>query len=483
VAHWSRNTIKTTVLIALTTLIAICTISHPSFAVSTDENVVVQWNKLVLQIVRETRPSPPVVSRALAIVHTSMYDAWAAYDPVALGTQLGDDLRRPEIERTLDNKNQAISYAAYRALVDLFPSRKADFDAKMLALGYNPNNNSIPAGIGNSAAAAVIAFRHNDNSNQLGVLSASQLPYSDYTNYQPVNTINTLNDPNRWQPTPFFNPATGQFDIVRSFITPHWGYVTPFAMTSGSQFRPQQGPAQYPHGSYIAQANEILHLSAKLTDEHKMISEYWSDGPNTETPPGHWMLFAQFISQRDQHTLDEDVKLFFALANALMDAGIAAWDSKRAWDSVRPITAIRFLKAGKPIRAWGGPYMGTVKMSGEQWLPYQPNTFITPPFAEFVSGHSTFSSASAEILRLFTGSDNFGASVTLAAGSSQIEPGVTPASPVILTWPTFTSAADQAGMSRLYGGIHFMDANTQGQIMGQQIGALVWAKAQTYFNQ
>ncbi len=161
-----------------------------------------------------------------------------------------------------------------------------------------------------------------------------------------------------------------------------------------------------------------------------MIAEYWSDSPNSEQPPGHWALFAQFVSQRDHHTLDEDVKMFFALSNAIFDAGIAAWDTKRAYDSVRPITAISLLYKGKTIRAWGGPGKGTIEINGSYWLPYQPATFPTPPFPDYVSGHSTYSAAAARILQLWTGSDRFGDSVTVPAGSSKIEPGITPAHPV-----------------------------------------------------
>jgi hypothetical protein len=212
-----------------------------------------------------------------------------------------------------------------------------------------------------------------------------------------------------------------------------------------------------------------------------MIAEYWSDGPNTVQPPGHWALFAQFVSQRDQHTLDDDVKMFFALSNAIFDAGIAAWDAKRAYDSIRPITAIPLLYRGQTIRAWGGPGKGTVKMDGAQWLPYQAATFPTPPFPDYVSGHSAYSAAAARILELWTGSDRFGDSVTLAAGSSKIEPGITPASPVTLRWQTFTDAANEAGMSRRYGGIHFRAADLAGRLLGRLVAFEAWERAQAYF--
>lgn len=218
-----------------------------------------------------------------------------------------------------------------------------------------------------------------------------------------------------------------------------------------------------------------------LTDKQKVISEYWSDGPNTEQPPGHWALFAQWVSERDHHTLDDDVKMFFALSNATFDAGIAAWDAKRAFDSVRPATAIPILFRGKTIRAWGGPGKGTVEMDGTQWIPYQAATFPTPPFPDYVSGHSTYSAAAAKILELWTGSDRFGDSVTLPAGSSKIERGITPSRPVTLRWETFSDAAAEAGMSRRYGGIHFRAADMAGRLLGRTVALQVWSKAQAYF--
>jgi hypothetical protein len=130
------------------------------------------------------------------------------------------------------------------------------------------------------------------------------------------------------------------------------------------------------------------------------------------------------------------------------------------------------------VLAWGGPYQGTQLISGETFRTYIP----TPPFAEYVSGHSTFSAASAEILKSVAGSDAFGAFVTIAAGASPIEPGAVPAQPVTLSWPTFSAAADQAGISRRYGGIHFQSGDLDARALGRQVGALVWEKANTYFD-
>ena len=174
-------------------------------------------------------------------------------------------------------------------------------------------------------------------------------------------------------------------------------------------------------------------------------------------------------------------KLFFLVANAVFDAGIAAWDAKVYYDAPRPITAIHFLKAGEKIRAWAGPGLRAQVMDGTEWQPYQPTWFPTPPFPEYVSGHGAFSAAGAEILKRFTGSDAFGASTTIDHGSLGVEVG-TPVLPVTLSWPTFSDAADEAGMSRRYGGIHFEDADTEGRKLGRKVGAAVWERGKRYID-
>jgi hypothetical protein len=446
------------------------------------ESAVMKWDQAALAAVRRTHLGPPMVARALAVAHTSMYDAWAAYDERAVGTRLRGTLRRPASERSEANKERAVSYAAYRTLLDLFPSEQASFDDVMKQIGLDPldisTDASTPTGIGNLAAAAILNFRHHDGANQLGDLAPGS--YSDYTGYQPVNDPYTINDPNRWQPL-LVTDAQGVTTAQR-FVAPHWGLVTPFALTSGAQFRPATVPNLYPSSGYTDQAQELMDYSANLTDAQKTIVEYWADGPGTGLPPGHWALFAQWVSRRDSNGIDDDAKMFFAVTNAMFDASIAVWDCKRAFDYVRPITAVRFLMAGQQILAWGGPFRGTQLTRGEQWQPYQTGAVPTPAFPEFSSGHSAFSAAAAEVLRSFTGSDAFGDSATVTAGSSFVEPRAVPATDIKLSWATFSVAADQAGMSRRYGGIHFKEGDLQSRAMGRRVGAQAWAKAQAYFD-
>jgi hypothetical protein len=245
------------------------------------------------------------------------------------------------------------------------------------------------------------------------------------------------------------------------------------------------------HDAFVQQFTAVLKESQTLTDEKKVITEYWADGPRSNTPPGHWNELAHGISQRDDNSLDEDVQLYFILNCALFDASIAAWDAKRTYDSPRPITAIRYLHAGREIQGWGGKGRGTVTMLGEQWQPYQSPTFVTPAFPEFVSGHSTFSAAAAEILSSFTGSTQFfdGSSrgqdfdsngepdlvgqFVASPGFLKLDEG--PTTTVVLQWNTFQEAADQAGMSRIYGGIHAQDGDLHGRILGQRVAENAFA--------
>ena len=463
-------------------------------------NVVVRWSNALLQGVRDSRLGPPMVSRALAVAHACMYEAWAAYDSHAVGTQLGAALRRPANERSRANKETAISFAAYRAAVDLFPGDKASvFDPLMASLGYDPANLSTDvataAGVGNVAAHAVLDARHHDGANQLGDVSGGTagVPYSDYTHYVPANAPldirvpfdpSTVHDPNAWQPLRYEDAS--HTVVTPAFIGPYWNRVTPFALGRADELRSGTGPARFGTPEFRAQCRELIDLSAGLTDEQKLIAEYWADGPRSELPPGHWNLFAQQVYHRDatgdsEHDLDQAVKLFFALTAAIFDAGICAWDNKIAFNSVRPITGIRLTFLDEPIRAWAGPGQGTRTILGRQWFPYQPTTFPTPPFAEYSSGHSSFSAAGAEILQRFTGSDRFGGSVTFAPGSSRVEPGLTPASELTLSWATFSEAADQAGISRRYGGIHFEQGDLDARATGRQAAKKCWDKARTLF--
>ncbi len=461
----------------------------------TTPTAVVTWNRAALQEVRLARQGPPIAARALAVAHTCIYDAWAPYDARAIASVARTIPRRPAAESTDANKTKAVTFAAYRCLVNLYPAGAARLEATLRAFGYDPldvsTNLATPQGIGNAAAAAVIASRRNDGSNQYGDLAVGA--YADYTGYAAVNALmpfcmpattdtcaTNATDATRWQ------PLTSNTGTLQRFIAPHWERVTPFALSAASQYDSRPETALGPRfllGAAQLQADmdEILSVASTLDANKKLIVEYWADGPESELPPGHWGLFAQAVSARDRNSIDKDAKMFFAMHNASFDAGIVAWHLKRKWDGARPITAVRRLLGGRQTFAWGGPGLPLQWIDAGTWTPYNPGSNLSPAFPGWVSGHATFSAASAAVLRAFTGSDSFGFSTVIPANFGRVEPGV-PAVPTTLSYATFTAAANDAAASRLYAGIHFGDDNSVGLVLGDLAGKQAWSKAQYFFD-
>jgi hypothetical protein len=437
-------------------------------------NVALQWNDAAVTAIHNSKTPPTQAARILAVVHAAMYDAWAAYDAVAVPSVAGGAPRQPQGLDPL-NKASAISYAAYRTLVDLIPSQAAFFRTVMVNnLAYDPSITTTsagsPPGIGNAAAAAQLAFRHRDGSNQLGDLGGA--PYSDYTGYQAVNSPDLVTDPNRWQ------PLRAPDGSVQEFLSPHWGKVTPFALQSADQFRPAQ-PPQAGNWLYIQRMRDALQRNAELDDVAKTSAEYWEDATGSETAPGHWNRIAEEISARDLHTLDQDIKMFFALNQAMLDASIATWDAKRIYDSIRPVSVIRYFFNGQMIQGFiGAGSAGNSAVPGANWQPWT----ATPSYPEFPSDNSAFANAGSEILKRFTGSDVYVKQVKFAAGSSRYDPGVSPANAKILGWFTFSQIAEGAQTSSLPGGTQFDDAGLQGGIMGRAVGGAAWDRYNQLLN-
>ena len=284
-----------------------------------------------------------------------------------------------------------------------------------------------------------------------------------------------------------------------------------------------------------------------LGDFGRVMAEFWADGPKSETPPGHWNVLANLASDElapdlriggrgpAVDRLEWDVKLYLALNGAVHDAAIAAWGLKGHYDTVRPISIVRYMgglgqssdpnqpsyaKEGLPlvpdlvelvtkettapgqrhaalaghegeiaIRAWAGTpedpktqIGGVTWILAVDWVPYQSPNFVTPAFPAYASGHSSFSRAAAEVLTAFTGSEYFpgGASgYTIPAGSLKFEKG--PTTDIRLEWATYFDASDQAGQSRLWGGIHIEADDFVGRELGSQCGMAAWALAQRYY--
>jgi hypothetical protein len=502
---------------------------------------VAQWNEFFLASVVRSGLAPTVTARTMQILHTAIYDAWAAFDPVAVGVH-----SRIEAPGALTGSQnlaaaleEAIGFAAYTAAKAVFPTQGAQLRAFMGSMGYNPDaptgDPATAAGIGKAAAQAVLDYRASDFSNAAN-------GYADTTGYVAVNSgipgaANAPGgpdfDPNAWQPlrvptgthvklkiapdpTFVLTPEPVATSDPRSFriqspLTPHWGEVKAFSLQENSEFRPPAPPRLGDFGVYVdgtgkvttgdaayrEQYGEVLALSASLTDRQKAIAEFWADGPRTETPPGHWNQLAQDVAVRDGHTLEQDVKLFFTLNNALFDASIATWETKYTYNSIRPQSVIHHLYYDQKIIAWLGPDKGSGEILGQEWNAYQQATFVTPPFPDFTSGHSAFSMAAATVLQNFTGSDVFYDGV--GKGSHDLDKDGVPdfagqyiltklafeyydGPPIDLTWETFSEAAEEAGISRLYGGIHFQDANLFGRGIGLNVGESAWDASLKYIS-
>ena len=472
-----------------------------------DQSAAYDWLNVILEAsareVDRVGARPTILSRQMAICTTAMYDAWAAYDDRAVGTQLGRQLRRPPNERTLKNKETAIGYAAYRAMLDQFPADADWITDRARDRGIDPDVTSIdpatPSGIGNLAAMKVIQFRHDDGANQLGDRAGSNgKPYSDYTHYRPVNppSPGPIRDPDCWQEIPFDDGKGGK--KIVPFLTPHWHLVKPFALSRSDQFRPGP-PPKVGTAQMKKEVDECIRVNANLTVEQKAIVEFMRDGPRSTGQSGHWLRFAQAVSRRDSNNLDTDVKLFFAIGNTAFDAFIACWDSKRHYDSPRPWSLVRYYYPGKTLNAWAGPGKGVKEIPAEDWHPYSPATFVTPPFPGYTSGHSTVSAACARMLKHFNGSDRF-QNVEKRVAGSLTEPGFQcslmqmvngkpdqrlhdhESCAVTLSMPTFSATAEMAAMSRLWGGYHIRTDNDAGLVQGRKVADFVWPRVEAYFD-
>ncbi len=566
------------------------------------------WDEALLNAIRRDTPAPTVHARNLFHTSAAMWDAWAAYDPVAEGYFVNEKLESEDVRGA---REAALSYAAYRVLLhryslasglqETFDELTATMDSLCYRIDYTKTEGDSPAALGNRIAAAVIAHGRNDGAHEA-------LRYADPA-YKPVNPPlvveepgTEMRDPSRWQPLALARlvaqnglPIPGR---VQTYIGPHWGHVAGFALPRSREGLPLD-PGPVPElgdpasdADFKATAVAVIRYSSRLDpddgatvdigpgalggntlgtndgvgydvnpvsgeayapnvvrhgDFGRALAEYWADGPKSETPPGHWNTIANEVSDSpgferkiggrgpEVDRLEWDVKLYFALNGAVHDAAVAAWGAKRYYDSTRPISMIRYMGGkgqssdpggsaydpdGLPlvpglvevvtgassapgerhaaladhvgevaIRAWAGPpaepgaaTRGVDWIPAVDWVPYQLPTFVTPAFAGYVSGHSTFSRAAAEVLTGFTGTSSFPGGLhewRVPAGGLGIEDG--PSEDVVLQWATYFDAADAAGISRLYMGIHVSPDDFGGRRIGSQCGKAAWRLAERYF--
>jgi hypothetical protein len=578
-------------------------VAHPEWSVAR------QWNEATLNAIRRALPAPTVHARNLFHTSAAMWDAWAAYDPEARGYFVTEKLTSDDVAAARDEAISYAAYRVleHRYLNAVGGTDSVlEFDRLMQGLcypiGFRSTQGDSPAALGNRIAASVIEFGLTDGSNEADGYSSD---------YEPVNAPLVvaesrpiqMTDPNRWQPLQleFMISQNGIpiEDGSQQFIGPHWGHVAGFALQDGGSDGLPIDPGPPPllddpssDQDYKDQAVEVIRMSSLLdpdgaetidvspasmganplgtNDGHgygvnpatgepyepnpvnqgdfaRALTEFWADGPKSETPPGHWNVVANDVSDSpgfefriggtgpELDRLEWDVKMYFALNGAVHDAAIAAWGAKGFYDSVRPISMIRYMGGlgqssdadgpsydadGLPlvpdlievvsrettapgerheglaghegeiaIYAWAGnPEDPETQTSGAdwilatEWVPFQLPTFVTPSFAGYVSGHSTFSRSAAEVMTAMTGSEFFPGGLfewTTPAGELDVEAG--PTRDVTLQAATYYDAADQAGISRLYGGIHISADDFGGRRMGSLCGKAAWELAQRYF--
>ncbi len=442
------------------------------------ENVAYKWGQMALTATANDterfKPRPTITSRYLGLIFVSVFDAWSRYDEKAVPVYLVGVERLASEHHTLKNKEIAISYAAYRAMNEYYYSDRVLFADFMRTLGLDPENNSLdpntPEGVGNLAAKAVIEARKGDGSNQYGEEEGSDgKPYFNYVGYAPVNSADSNVDLNRWQPKYFADGEGGKY--APECLTPYWDKVKPIALKSGDQFRP--GPPPMIGSEQLEkEVREVIEMQENLTDYEKALVEFMRDGPQSVQQAGHWLKFAQDVSRRDMHTLDQDVKMYFYNQVVAMDGFIASWDSKMFYDYARPFALVHNYYHDQKIKAWGGEGKGIIEMDGSKWRPYSPETFLCPPFPSYVSGHSTISGGCGEALKLWTGSDVFGSEAELVAGAMTEQDNL--GDTVTLKFPTFSETAEMAGISRVLGGYHIQVDNIAGLELGRNVANEAW---------
>ncbi len=384
-----------------------------------------------------------LINRLHFILLTAMVDAAAPYDPSAVGIYSRFQ-RQPAAQSTARDINIAMLYAAHEALRELMPRREAVWREMMRDYGLDPDADgdlNSPVGIGRAAGKAAIAGRLHDGMNQLG-------DYADTTGYQPVNSAYELRDPSRWQPG-MRRRGSGLY-TVQHFVTPQQSIAEPFALFDPREFRvsaPEASNVEH-WEEYKSQADDVLAVSANLTDEQKMMAELFD---NKIVSLG--MSFSQIALDRNL-TPPEYARGFFLTAAAIHDASVVIWQEKARYDAVRPFSAIRHIYGDELVRAWAGPGLGARDIPASHWRSYLPEA----DHPEYPSGSTCGCYAQAQAMRRVTGSDALNWNITFPAGSSRIEPGITPKTDIVLNFPTWTDFAQNCGQSRVWGGVHFQAA-------------------------
>ncbi len=417
-------------------------------------DVILEWNNLMRQTfaAEGSTATPPANSRTMGMMGAAVYDAVNSVNR-SHSAYLG--YFDPTTSGSSTDMSAAAATAAYQTLssiyTDLYGASnpyQANFDSlystQMTTIGSgNAQTRGIEVGM--AASQAMITARANDGWNAVATY-----------------TPQTLGTVGRWQPgsTPgAWGSGNG------TFLQSQWSQMTPFTLNTGDQFRPG-GPNGYQPNNYTAwvqsaayeaEFNQVKELggatSATRTTEQTNIAYFWVDGPGTASPPGHWNRIAQTVSAAAGLNLEQNARLFALLNIAEADTGIASWDAKVYFDTWRPMLAINTASTD------GNPNT----LEDAAWAPLIPN----PSFGSYTSGHSAFSMVGATILAEFFGTDDI--AFTTDTESPFLPLGYT------RDFSSFSEAAEEAGMSRIYGGIHWMSDNLDGAVLGESVGSYVFS--------
>lgn len=415
-------------------LAALAALLLPGMAQAGDgKAVMLQWYKLVLELVRHTPTySPPVASRAFGYLGVTSYEVMAAGHPgsmQSLAGQLNELQPLPKPEGEVD---EAVAMQAALALSvrDFFgntgPSGQQAMDRMQETLqaqvteGLDPDLVARSEAFGQAVAAHVFAWSQSDGG---AVVENLGFP-RDYA----------LNpEPGHWKPT-------STIALQQRPLLPDWGSNRPFAMPAGTScpLPPPPAYSEDPASEFYAQAKEVYDVTRALTEEQKVIARFWSDDPMlSPTPPGHWISVTLELIQSEKLDGPQAADALMRLGVAVADGFIGCWSAKYQYDLLRPVTYIKAL-------------------IDKSWEPL----LITPPFPEYPSGHSTQSGAAEVVLAAI-----FGAEFAFTDATHEAD-GLAPR-----PFPSFAAAAQEAAMSRLYGGIHFRAAIDLGLEQGRCIGA------------
>ena len=403
-----------------------------------------------------------VLFRYFTIVFNAAFDAVAPYHDTAVGVY--SRFGRLPASQSLSNyyPNVAVMYAVYHVMVEMAPHRTEQWRQMMRSVNLDPDyvteSPTSAARIGQLAARNVLDARRHDGFNHFGEETPG-FPFMDTTGFVPVNSGLEVIDPSRWQPL-LVRPGRSGVYVVQNFVTPQYSVTEPYGDIDPREHR--VGPptdSDYANlEAYRAQADRVLERSANLTDEQKMLVEFFD-------------LKARDIilspTTKDVDDTIEFVQLGFLLHMAQFDAGIVIWQEKLRYDAVRPITAIRYLYGDELVTAWGGPGRGTVELPASGWISYVQNA----DHSDYPSATTAFCAAYAQAFRRYSGSEqieNF--TTVLQAGSSVIEPEITPAQNVTIEFETWTDYEQTCGEARLWAGVHFRPSVTASLEIGGTFG-------------